>query len=199
MGNDVVYDDGGRNLALLQTGYTQRIALQKQPACFPPLSVISALGGVLTGVKCAMLFAIHFMGQVRTARMATGPGWFSWHGTTSQHQQTAMVVHGIGVRVFHRSVHRHDQGNCAVHLLGAFFLVDLHIASRVGADECVVHVPSEDRIIPMMPKLKRVGAYARVSSGKDAMLHSLSAQVSYYSNLIQRNPDWKYMGVYAEM
>ena len=54
-------------------------------------------------------------------------------------------------------------------------------------------------IIPMMPKLKRVGAYARVSSGKDAMLHSLSAQVSYYSNLIQRNPDWKYMGVYAEI
>ena len=53
-------------------------------------------------------------------------------------------------------------------------------------------------IIPMMPKLKRVGAYARVSSGKDAMLHSLSAQVSYYSNLIQRNPDWKYMGVYAD-
>ena len=26
---------------------------------------------------------------------------------------------------------------------------------------------------------KRVAAYARVSSGKDAMLHSLSAQISY--------------------
>lgn len=26
-----------------------------------------------------------------------------------------------------------------------------------------------------MPRLKRVAAYARVSSGKDAMLHSLSA------------------------
>ena len=33
---------------------------------------------------------------------------------------------------------------------------------------------------PMRPCLKRVAAYARVSSGKDAMLHSLSAQVSYY-------------------
>ena len=32
---------------------------------------------------------------------------------------------------------------------------------------------------PMRPSLKRVAAYARVSSGKDAMLHSLSAQVSY--------------------
>ena len=33
--------------------------------------------------------------------------------------------------------------------------------------------------IPSLPLRKRVAAYARVSSGKDAMLHSLSAQVSY--------------------
>lgn len=44
----------------------------------------------------------------------------------------------------------------------------------------------------------RVAAYARVSSGKDAMLHSLSAQVSYYSNLIQKHPGWLYCGVYAD-
>jgi hypothetical protein len=37
-----------------------------------------------------------------------------------------------------------------------------------------------------MPKQIRVAAYARVSSGKDAMLHSLSAQVSYYSSYIQK-------------
>lgn len=49
-----------------------------------------------------------------------------------------------------------------------------------------------------LPKKKRVAAYARVSSGKDAMLHSLSAQVSYYSDLIQRNRDWEYVGVYAD-
>ena len=48
------------------------------------------------------------------------------------------------------------------------------------------------------PKIKRVAAYARVSGGKDAMLHSLSAQVSYYSNLIQRTPGWEYVGVYAD-
>lgn len=34
-----------------------------------------------------------------------------------------------------------------------------------------------------LPKLLRVAAYARVSSAKDAMHHSLSAQVSYYSAL----------------
>ena len=35
--------------------------------------------------------------------------------------------------------------------------------------------------IQQQPKRLRVAAYARVSSGNDAMLHSLSAQVSYYS------------------
>lgn len=49
-----------------------------------------------------------------------------------------------------------------------------------------------------IPKLTRVAAYARVSSGKDAMLHSLSAQVSYYSNLIQNHKGWQYVGVYAD-
>ena len=48
------------------------------------------------------------------------------------------------------------------------------------------------------PKYKRVAADARVSSGKDAMLHSLSAQVSYYSSLIQNHSGWRYVGVYAD-
>ena len=56
------------------------------------------------------------------------------------------------------------------------------------------------RIAPIAPvqKRKRVAAYARVSSGKDAMLHSLAAQVSYYSERIQRNPEWEYAGVFAD-
>jgi len=51
---------------------------------------------------------------------------------------------------------------------------------------------------PSAPKLTRVAAYARVSSAKDAMLHSLSAQVSYYNSLIQRHPGWIFRGVYAD-
>ena len=47
------------------------------------------------------------------------------------------------------------------------------------------------------PKKKRVAAYCRVSSGKDAMLHSLSAQISYYSDYIQKH-GWEYAGVYAD-
>lgn len=48
------------------------------------------------------------------------------------------------------------------------------------------------------PDVIRVAAYARVSSAKDAMYHSLSAQVSYYSSLIQKTPGWLYCGVYAD-
>lgn len=48
------------------------------------------------------------------------------------------------------------------------------------------------------PRPKRVAAYARVSSGKDAMLHSLSAQVSCYSEMIQKHKGWQYVGVYAD-
>lgn len=53
-------------------------------------------------------------------------------------------------------------------------------------------------LMPKKLQTKRVAAYARVSSGKDAMLHSLSAQISYYSNLIQNHRDWIYCGVYAD-
>jgi site-specific DNA recombinase len=57
------------------------------------------------------------------------------------------------------------------------------------------------RVMPGIPRAlarKRVAGYARVSSGKDAMLHSLSTQVSYYSELIQKNPEWEYAGVYTD-
>ena len=58
-----------------------------------------------------------------------------------------------------------------------------------------------NRIEPTLPvkKRMRVAAYARVSTEKGAMLHSLAAQVSYYSELIQGNPEYEYAGVYAEM
>ena len=45
---------------------------------------------------------------------------------------------------------------------------------------------------------KKVAAYVRVSSGKDAMLHSLSAQISYYNDYIQKRPEWEFVGIYAD-
>lgn len=47
-------------------------------------------------------------------------------------------------------------------------------------------------------KRKRVAAYARVSSGKDAQLHSLSAQISHYNNYIGNRGDWELAGIYAD-
>ena len=52
--------------------------------------------------------------------------------------------------------------------------------------------------MPVQPKATRVAAYARVSTGKDAMLHSLSAQVTHYSKLIQGHSGWLYCGVYSD-
>lgn len=52
--------------------------------------------------------------------------------------------------------------------------------------------------IPVPVKRKKVAAYARVSMESERLQHSLSAQVSYYSELIQSNPEWEYAGVYAD-
>ena len=52
-------------------------------------------------------------------------------------------------------------------------------------------------VVALKPR-KRVAAYARISMESDRLNHSLSAQVSYFSELIQRNPEWIYVGVYAD-
>ncbi|MCC8075267.1 MAG: recombinase family protein [Clostridiales bacterium] len=52
--------------------------------------------------------------------------------------------------------------------------------------------------IPAIPARKKVAAYARVSVESERLHHSLSAQISYYSELIQKNPEWEYAGVYAD-
>jgi DNA invertase Pin-like site-specific DNA recombinase len=53
-------------------------------------------------------------------------------------------------------------------------------------------------LLPKVPAKKRVAAYARVSSGKDSMLHSLAAQIGYYSEFIQKHRGWEYVGVYSD-
>ncbi len=52
--------------------------------------------------------------------------------------------------------------------------------------------------IPTIKTRKRVAAYARISMESERMNHSLSAQISYYNNLIQKNPDWEFAGVFAD-
>ena len=57
------------------------------------------------------------------------------------------------------------------------------------------------RIEPKLPAIqarKKVAAYARISRDTERLMHSVSAQVSHYSTLIQKNPEWEYAGVYAD-
>ena len=52
--------------------------------------------------------------------------------------------------------------------------------------------------LPQLPERKNVAAYARVSEEKGRTLHSLSAQISFYSSFIQSHSEWQYAGVYAD-
>lgn len=55
-----------------------------------------------------------------------------------------------------------------------------------------------EQSVPNLRPRKKVAAYARVSMESERMHHSLSAQIRYYSSLIQKNPEWEYAGVYAD-
>ena len=48
------------------------------------------------------------------------------------------------------------------------------------------------------PKTLRVAAYCRVSTDEDAQAGSYELQVQYYTELIQRNPEWVFVNVYAD-
>lgn len=52
--------------------------------------------------------------------------------------------------------------------------------------------------VPILKRRKKVAAYCRVSMESERMMNSISAQISYYSSLIQANPEWEYAGVYAD-
>ena len=44
----------------------------------------------------------------------------------------------------------------------------------------------------------RVAAYARVSTDSEEQLESYQSQVKYYTELISNNPEWQFVGVYAD-
>ena len=43
----------------------------------------------------------------------------------------------------------------------------------------------------VVPKIKNVGVYCRVSTRSMEQLHSLASQVSHFTQLIRRRRDWK--------
>lgn len=52
---------------------------------------------------------------------------------------------------------------------------------------------------PLFPTRKKVAAYARVSKDTERLNHSLSSQIIYYNQYIQSNPEWEFVGVYADL
>ncbi len=56
------------------------------------------------------------------------------------------------------------------------------------------------RLPLLKPEIKRekVAAYARVSVSSEMFLHSLANQVSYYTELINSNPEWEFVEVYVD-
>ena len=45
---------------------------------------------------------------------------------------------------------------------------------------------------------RRVAGYARVSTDSDEQFTSYEAQIDYYTQYIQRNPEWKFVKVYTD-
>lgn len=62
--------------------------------------------------------------------------------------------------------------------------------------------PKHNKVLEEFPldehKLIRAAAYARVSTDSDEQFTSFAAQVSYYTQLIESNPDYKFVKVYAD-
>jgi len=58
--------------------------------------------------------------------------------------------------------------------------------------------PEYDRSIKPQFKALRVAAYCRVSTTLEQQETSYEAQVSYYTEKIKSNPNWKFAGIYAD-
>ncbi|MDY4545055.1 MAG: recombinase family protein [Bacilli bacterium] len=56
----------------------------------------------------------------------------------------------------------------------------------------------QNKINSVKTIIKRVCAYARVSTDSEEQLTSYSSQIKHYSEKIKSNPDWEFVGVYAD-
>ena len=65
------------------------------------------------------------------------------------------------------------------------------IVTKIDANPMLVQKSGEYRSL-------RVAAYCRVSTDSDEQLESYEAQVSYYTDLIAKNPQWQLAGIYAD-
>lgn len=61
-----------------------------------------------------------------------------------------------------------------------------------------VEFPTKPLLLSQLTLLKRVAAYARVSTMKDAQENSLQSQQEYFTEYIRQHPDWVFAGMYTD-
>ncbi len=67
------------------------------------------------------------------------------------------------------------------------------------SDMRIVVIPAKPREeIRQMSKLLKVAAYCRVSTDDKEQKTSYEAQIQYYTNKINKNPDWQMAGIFAD-
>ena len=62
----------------------------------------------------------------------------------------------------------------------------------------VTKLPQASQYIPIEDQQLRVAAYCRVSTRHEEQCHSLEAQIVYYTDYIERNPNWEFVAVYSD-
>ena len=72
------------------------------------------------------------------------------------------------------------------------------IKSAYTEEAKVEVIPAIRDLIADTPKILRVAAYCRVSTGQEAQAGSYELQVQYYTQYIQKREDWELVRVYAD-
>ena len=56
--------------------------------------------------------------------------------------------------------------------------------------------PTQQKLKKAKARIRRVGIYARVSTNRQAQLHSMAAQVSELTRFVSNRPEWKLTDIY---
>ena len=62
----------------------------------------------------------------------------------------------------------------------------------------VVMIPAKSKEEFKQNKLLKVAAYCRVSTDEDEQINSYKAQIEYYTEKINKNPEWQMAGIFAD-
>ena len=62
----------------------------------------------------------------------------------------------------------------------------------------VREIAADPRLTRHAQKSLRIAAYCRVSSEQEEQESSFEGQVTYYTNLIENNPEWEMAGIFAD-